>query len=166
MYTNQITASLEYSPCFLLFPIPFCSLFIPLYLLGTLLAVTGSVHLVSRLLINWLPISLPWLIYPPSWNPDPLGFPSPNIHSLGRHCEPSSQDRAQAGLQRWWPRPTEPTANASLCASFSVWSRARSMGAQLFVVSDDGLYFWRVVEADYILTMQLYVEWVELASCR
>ncbi len=36
--------------------IPLCSLLLlfltPLYLLGTLLAVTGSVHLVTRLLVN------------------------------------------------------------------------------------------------------------------
>ncbi len=35
-----------------LFSIPFCSPFVSLYLLGTLLAVIGSVHLVPRLLVN------------------------------------------------------------------------------------------------------------------
>jgi hypothetical protein len=32
--------------------VPFCSPFVSPYLLGTLLAVTGSVHLVPRLLVN------------------------------------------------------------------------------------------------------------------
>ncbi len=50
---------------------PLCS---PFYLLGTLLAVTGSVHLLPRLLVNWLPHFLTWLIYPPTQNPDPPGF--------------------------------------------------------------------------------------------
>jgi hypothetical protein len=36
----------------LLSSVPFCSHLYPLYLLGTLLAVTGSVHLVPRLLVN------------------------------------------------------------------------------------------------------------------
>jgi hypothetical protein len=35
-----------------LFSIPFCSPFVSPYLLGTLRAVIGSVHLVPRLLIN------------------------------------------------------------------------------------------------------------------
>jgi hypothetical protein len=35
-----------------LFSIPFCSPFVSPYLLGTLLAVIGSVHLVPRLLVN------------------------------------------------------------------------------------------------------------------
>jgi hypothetical protein len=38
---------------------PFCSPFNPFYLLGTLLAVTGSVHLGLRLLANWPPLSQP-----------------------------------------------------------------------------------------------------------
>ncbi len=83
------------SPCFLLSSVPFCPHSYPFYLIGTLLAVTGSVHLVPRLLVNLLPISLPWLIYPSFQNPNPPEFPTPNIHSLGRQCEPSSQDRAQ-----------------------------------------------------------------------
>jgi hypothetical protein len=59
------------------FPIPFCSPFASLYLLGTLLAVTGSVHLVPRLHETDLPVSLPSPIYPSFQNPDPLGFPRP-----------------------------------------------------------------------------------------
>jgi hypothetical protein len=43
------------SPC----RFPFVSPLLPLYLLGTLLAVTGSVHLGLRLLVNWPPLSHP-----------------------------------------------------------------------------------------------------------
>ncbi len=73
----------------------FCSLFVPPYLLGTLLAVIGSVHLVPRLLINWSfhfpPLAHIHLI-PKS--PPPWGFPDLNIHSLGQHCEAGPQDLA------------------------------------------------------------------------
>ncbi len=57
--------------------LPFAPLSILLHLLGTLLAVPGSVQLVPRLLVNWLPHSLTWLIYPPTQNPDPPGFSRP-----------------------------------------------------------------------------------------
>jgi hypothetical protein len=43
----------------------------PLYLLGTLLAVTGSVHLGLRLLVNWPPLSQPFpQSLPPSKFPE------------------------------------------------------------------------------------------------
>ncbi len=64
------------SPCS---PCSPCSLCSPFHLLGTLLAVTGSVHLFLGLLINW-PLYFPHLpIWPPTRNPDPLGFPRPKI---------------------------------------------------------------------------------------
>ncbi len=49
--------------------IPLCS---PFYLLGTLLAVAGSVHLGLRLLVNWPPLSQPFpQTLPPSKFPEP-----------------------------------------------------------------------------------------------
>ncbi len=62
----------SYSPLL----IPFCfSLLLPFpapfYLLGTLLAVTGSVHLSPRLLVNWPPLTQP------SPHPPPSDFPKP-----------------------------------------------------------------------------------------
>ncbi len=54
------------SPCWF----PFAPLSSPLYLLGTLLAVTGSVHLGLRLLVDWPPLSQP---FP---DPSPLQIPS------------------------------------------------------------------------------------------
>ncbi len=53
MYTTWITMYMAYPPCF--FPLlaaPFVPLSDHFYLLGTLLAVTGSVHLGLRLLVN------------------------------------------------------------------------------------------------------------------
>jgi hypothetical protein len=95
---TQFILYMAHSPCFLSpladsHLLPFST---PLYLLGTLLAVTGSVHLVPRLLVNYLP-QFPHLAHIPPLSkiPTPRGFPDPNIHSLGRHCEPGSQDRAQ-----------------------------------------------------------------------
>ncbi len=44
------------------------------------------------------PFPSPGSYTPHSKIPTPRSFPTPNIHSLGRHCEPSSQDRAQV----WW----------------------------------------------------------------
>jgi hypothetical protein len=55
-----------------LFFSPFCSPFVSPYLLGTLLAVTGSVHLVPRLLVNWSSHFPPLVHIPPipkSWPP-------------------------------------------------------------------------------------------------
>jgi hypothetical protein len=48
---------------------PFLPLCTPFYLLGTLLAVTGIVHLGLRLLVNWPPLSYP------SPRPSPLQIP-------------------------------------------------------------------------------------------
>jgi hypothetical protein len=63
------------SPCFLLpLLIPFCPLsFVPFTYLETLLAVTGSVHLGLRLLVNWPPLSQP---FP---TPSPLQIPSSQV---------------------------------------------------------------------------------------
>ncbi len=77
MYTNidyNIHGTIPLLLCF-----PFLhSLLLPIRLpnlLGALLAVTGSVHLVPRLLINWSSLFLPLFIYPPFQNPDPPEFP-------------------------------------------------------------------------------------------
>ncbi len=71
---TQITIYMAHSPCFLSplassLLLPFST---PFYLLGTLLAVTGSVHLGLRLLVNWPPLSQPFpqtLPPPNSQNP-------------------------------------------------------------------------------------------------
>jgi hypothetical protein len=55
LYTRtQITMYMTHSPCFVVSPCAFTLLpfTIPCHLLGTLLAVTGSVHLGLRLLVN------------------------------------------------------------------------------------------------------------------
>ncbi len=67
---------------------PFAPLSVPFYLLGTLLAATGSVHPVPRLLVNW---SLH--LHPsPFRNPDPLGFPPDKCAPLlRRHRNTGSQ---------------------------------------------------------------------------
>ncbi len=56
------------SPCWLCF-VPLCPLSTPFYLLGNLLAGTGSVHLGPRLLVNWPPL--------PQLSPQPLPPPIP-----------------------------------------------------------------------------------------
>ncbi len=77
------------------FPILLCSPFVSLYLLGTLLAVIGSCpprSWVAHKLI--FPFPSPYPYTPHSKIPTPRGLPDPNIHSLGRHREPGSQDPA------------------------------------------------------------------------
>ncbi len=72
-----------HSPCFclpLLTPLclPFAPHSTPFYLLGTLLAVTGSVHLGLRLLVNCPPLSQPFpqtLLPPNSQYPS---YPAPH----------------------------------------------------------------------------------------
>ncbi len=74
-------------------------LFVPFHLLGTLLAVTGSVHLFPGLLVNWPPsFPSPAHVAPHPKSRPPGVFPDPNIHSLGRHCEPNPYARLQL-----WP---------------------------------------------------------------
>ncbi len=68
IYTAQLPL-LFLSPCWL----PFVS---PLYLLGTLVAVTGIVHLGLRLLVNW-----PHLPHPSPNPPLPSKFPEPQLPS-------------------------------------------------------------------------------------
>jgi hypothetical protein len=99
-----------------LFPIPFCHPSISLYLLGTLLAVIGS-HpprsQVTRKLI--FPFPSPYPYTPHSKIPTPRGLPDPNIHSLGRHREPGSQDPAQASCRSCeYIRPAPSSASSSL----------------------------------------------------
>ncbi len=84
------------------FPIPFYSPFVSLYLLGTLLAVVGSRpprSQVARKLIFLFPSPYPYT--PHSKIPTPRGLPDPNIHSLGRHREPGSQDPVQVQRSRY-----------------------------------------------------------------
>ncbi len=85
------------------FSIPFCFPFVSLYLLGTLLAVIGSRpprSWVARKLIFPFPSPCPYT--PHSKIPTPWGLPDPNIHSLGRHRKPGSQDPAQYGSSNFW----------------------------------------------------------------
>jgi hypothetical protein len=76
LYTHiQITIYMAQSPCFLSpladsLLLPFL---IPFTYLETLLAVTGSVHLGLRLLVNWPPLSQP---FP---NPSPFQIPSTQV---------------------------------------------------------------------------------------
>ncbi len=66
-----------------LFPLlPLLPLFPLVHLLGTLLAVTGSNHLVPRLLINWplVPLFSPCSSQPKI--PTPRGFPDPNMYLI------------------------------------------------------------------------------------
>ncbi len=111
MYTSMLQCIIEQSPCFLLslFSIPFCSPFVSLYLLGTLLAVIGSVHLVPRLLVNWSSLFLPLLIYPSFQNPDPPGF-SRSKYTFIRTTSRTYLTRSSTSLMydvywlalRWW----------------------------------------------------------------
>ncbi len=55
---------------------PLSPLCVPFYLLGTLLAVTGIVHLGLRLLVNW-----PHLPHPSPNSPPPSKFPEPQLPS-------------------------------------------------------------------------------------
>ncbi len=75
MYTFRLQYMWRYPLAFLL-PLadsPFAPLSVPFYLLGTLLAVTGSVHPGPRLLINWPPLPQPLLI------PSPFQIPSTQV---------------------------------------------------------------------------------------
>ncbi len=80
MHMNTGHIYMAHSPCF---PVPLCSLpcfpcspcspCSPFHLLGTLVAVTGTVHLSLRLLVNWPPLTHP------SPEPSPLQIPSTQI---------------------------------------------------------------------------------------
>ncbi len=67
-----------HSPCFFISPCwsPLLPSLTPFYLLGTLLAVTGSVHLGLRLLVNWPPLSQPF----------PQTLPPPTSQNPGTPC--------------------------------------------------------------------------------
>ncbi len=61
---------MAHSPCFYFpLPIPLSPSLYPFYLLGTLLAVTGIVHLGLRLFVNWPPLD------PPLTQPSPFQIP-------------------------------------------------------------------------------------------
>jgi hypothetical protein len=97
MYTNILQCNHRAIPLLSAFPFPilFCSPFVSLYLLGTLLAAIGSRpprSWVARKLI--FPFPSPYPYTPHSKILTPRGLPDPNIHSLGRHREPGSQDPA------------------------------------------------------------------------
>jgi hypothetical protein len=85
MYTNILQCNYRAIPLLSAFPfpIPFCSPFVSLYLLGTLLAVIGSCpprsH-VARELTS--PFPSPYLYTPHSKIPTPWGLPDPNIHFI------------------------------------------------------------------------------------
>ncbi len=83
MYTTQVKIYMARSPCLSISPcwspllplLPLLPFPIPFYLLGTLLAVTGSVHLGLRLLVNWPSLTQP---FP---KPSPSKFPEPKLPS-------------------------------------------------------------------------------------
>ncbi len=80
----QITIYMAHSPCFFTSPcwITFAPLSNPLYLLGTLLAVTWSVHLGLRLLVNWPPLSQPFSQSLPPPNSQNPGYQAPYYDDL------------------------------------------------------------------------------------
>ncbi len=87
IYTNTDSIYMAHSPCFYLpLLIPLCPpLFpfqTPFYLLGTLLAVTGSVHLGLRLLVNWPPLSQPFPQTLPPPNSQSPNYPAPHWDDL------------------------------------------------------------------------------------
>jgi hypothetical protein len=105
MYTseNMIYIYTAHSPCF--FPpllVPFCSPFHPSLL-------TWNPPLYDRIrpprsqVAHKLtsPFPSPVSYTPLPKIPTPRGFPDPNIHSLGQHCEPDPQARAQAWFLNW-----------------------------------------------------------------
>jgi hypothetical protein len=99
MYTseNMIHIYTAHSPCFF-FPllIPFCSPFYPSLLTWNHPCcdrIRPPRSQVARKLTS--PFSSPGSYTPLPEITTPRGFPDPNIHSLGRHCEPDPQARAQ-----------------------------------------------------------------------
>jgi hypothetical protein len=102
-------------PFFLLFSIPLCSPFVsPLLTWNPPCCdrIRPPRTQVARKLTS--PFPLPGSYTPPFQSPDPQGFPDPNIHSLGRHYEPGSQDRAQ-----FWG-PVLPVLTCLFCSGGSV----------------------------------------------
>ncbi len=77
---------------------PLAPLLAPFYLLGTLLAVTGSVHLSLRLLVNWPP-PVPTLCP----NPPPSKFPEPQLPSASQR-RPQVESGVFCPEQAGWPR--------------------------------------------------------------
>jgi hypothetical protein len=85
MDTNKLHCNYRAIPLLSAFPFPisFCSPFVSLYLLGTLLAVIGSSpprSRVARKLISPFPSPYPYT--PHSKIPTPWGLPDPNIHFI------------------------------------------------------------------------------------
>jgi hypothetical protein len=112
MYMNTVTVQfIEQSPLLSAFPfpIPFCSPFVSLYLLGTLLAVIGSCpprSQVARKLISPFPSPNPYT--PHSKIPTPWGFPDPNIHltkTTSRIWVTRSSTRRNSHYCPWWSSP-------------------------------------------------------------
>jgi hypothetical protein len=98
MYTNMLQCIIEQFPLLSAFPfpIPFYSLFVSLSLTWNPPCcdrIRPPRSQVARKLI--FPFPSPYLYTPHSEILTPRGFPDPNIHSLGRHHEPGSQDPAQ-----------------------------------------------------------------------
>ncbi len=83
-HNHNVQLYMAHSPCFYLplqisLCLPFCPLF---YLLRTLLAVTGSVHLGLRLLVNWPPLSQPFTQTLPPPNSQNPNCPAPHYDDL------------------------------------------------------------------------------------
>jgi hypothetical protein len=83
----------------------------PFFLLGTLLAVTGSVHLDLRLLVNWPPLSQPFpqtLPPPNSQNPDYPRLTKTTLRRIqhllsgtGRNILGLWADRLEKNIHHW-----------------------------------------------------------------
>jgi hypothetical protein len=107
-----------HSPCWL----PFAPPSTPFYLLGTLLAVTGSVHLGLRLLVNWPPLSqsFPQTLPPPnSQNPS---YPAPHWDDLRKN--PASSVRNNTvyfSPLKAKNKPCEEVMNVRLFLSLLAW---------------------------------------------
>ncbi len=87
-----------------LFPLAFCFLLFSFTLICPLL-LTWNPPCCDRIRKLTHPFPSPGSYTPCSKIPTPRSFSTPNIHSLGQQCEPSSQDRAQ------WLRSTAPTGS-------------------------------------------------------
>ncbi len=100
------------SPCWF----PFAPLSNPLYLLGTLLAVTGSVHLCLRLLVNWPPLSQPFPQSLPPPNSQNPGYQAPHYGDLKN---PASSVRNRN--KYCFLKNIDPWISNTYCISLSDW---------------------------------------------
>ncbi len=119
------------SPCFLspLADSPLLPFLVPFSYLETLLAVTGSVHLGLRLLVNWPPLSQPFPIPPHSKFPVPrlLSASLRQLQESGFSC-PEQEEWYEGGERVYAPAaPATPTLKGQLC-DYVIWFRRMIWG--------------------------------------